>query len=211
MKSAKVILLGLVLLVLSLPGSPVLAQEGSGLTNEKAAGPNTAPVVPGFAIDGDGATFTAVDQQGRRWAVWSYRRGKELNIAISRGVGRGWSLPELLDLPALDDVDPRITFLNDGTPVVVWCQRGGTPYNRIVAAYLIRGKWVGPIQISGQGEATSPNIFPSTEGPIVGFMDTNNRLLSSPLSNTMPVFGGSNGPDPIPTLVPTEPDPYHGW
>lgn len=158
----------------------------------------------------DGPSFMAVDAQGRTWAVWSYRRGAEVDIAVSRAVGRTWTAPELIGTAGADDLDPRLTFTVDGKPVVVWWQRAADGTGTVFAAARSSAGWSAPTAVA---TGTSPAAFTGPDGRLyVGYLDGAGKVKSRAMlvTGTTGFAGdsGSNGPDPLPTVVIRPPKIY---
>lgn len=164
--------------------------------------------------DRDGPIYMTRDLSGGLWAVWAFHNGLNVEVAVSRAVGFTWSNPTLLgEANGAADLDPRLEFLADGTGVLVWWQRpdDGASSNRVMFSRLVGSEWTDPAQLSPEGVAASrPSIFLSESGTAaVGYVVTSlggpsrveitelGTLLSTPPNDT----GGSNGPDPIPTVT----------
>jgi len=163
-------------------------------------------------VERDGPVFMARDQTGRLWAVWSYRTGLNVDIAVSRAIGDTWTNPVLVgEANGAADLDPRLQFLPDGTGLLVWWQRpdDGSWNDRVVMAQQVGDSWTGPVQVSPSGQsANRPSVFVSASGSTaIGFVVTPEdggpssiQLTTvATMSSTGP-NGGSNGPDPIPTV-----------
>lgn len=150
----------------------------------------------------DGPAYMAVDGEGRTWAVWSYRRGAELDIAVARSVGRTWTAPELIGTPGADDVEPRIAFTADNIPVIVWRQTvPDTDAGTIVATSLVNGLWTTAQRV---GEGTAPALFVTGDRITVGFVDSTGQVCTRTYTVTgivLPYGTGSNGPDPFPGII----------
>ncbi len=160
----------------------------------------------------DGPSFMAQSPGGQSWSVWSYRRGAELDIAVSRAIGRTWTAPELLGTAGVDDLDPRLAFLPDGTAVLAWWQHGTASPDRVLVSVLGPGgaRWSAPTVVSS-GPASQPNIFVNGDGLFtIGYLEPDGSVTMLPMvvksvdPKTPPPPNpdtGTNGPDPIPSLV----------
>ena len=192
----------------ALAGSPPVARP-AGLT-------------PDYRADGDGPVTMAIDPAGRMWAVWAYARGREFDIAVSVSDGRVWTFPTLLGVAnGRDDVDPRIAFLPGGSPVVVWWQApNATAGPRVMQSVARAGEFPAPTVV--RENARQPAILATSATSLtLGLVDDSGEVQTqqSPLSpiNVGPGWrdgpgpdGGTNGPDPMPTLVIKPPDsPFH--
>lgn len=170
------------------------------------------PIPSAFSATLDGAVFTAYDGQGTLWAVWTYRRGLERDIAVSYMIGRTWSVPEILGTNnGLDDLDPRIGF-SHGFPVVIWWQDGPQQGDeRVVMSTRANNRWNTPVQLS-DGPGSHPQIFNSSadeNGNVgYGYIATDGTYKAGGVE-VKPVDpkpeGGSDGPDPFPTIVIQDP------
>lgn len=180
---------------------------GHAVKSDAAATSAVAPAPDYRDAAQDGPSFMSVDAQGRTWAVWSYRRGLEVDVAVSRAIGRTWTSPEIVGSAGTDDLDPRIGFRADGTPVLVWWQAGAEAgQGRVLAAVLENGRWSAPVPVA---EGVRPALFFTANGLTLAFVDLEGTLRSLPLEPQ--VSRGtytyreppdtSNGPDPLPTVV----------
>jgi hypothetical protein len=185
----------------SLAGTPSVARP-AGLT-------------PDYRAEGDGPVFMAVDPAGRMWAVWAYAQGGEFDIAVSVSDGRVWTYPALLGAAnGRNDLDPRIAFLANGTPVVVWWQEAtATDAPRVMQSVARNGVFsAGTVVRVG---ARQPAILSTSSTSItLGLIDSGTGDVvtqQSPLTPT-PISGGvwrdkpspdggTNGPDPMPNLI----------
>ncbi len=188
-----------------------------------AADPDIAPLrptglTPDYHGEEDGPVYMATDPEGNLWAVWSYRNGIESDIAVTRNVGRTWLPPVLLGAGnGRNDLDPRIAFDVLGRAVVTWWQEGTEDaLPRVLLSRLEDGVWKGPWVWSPEGvPAHHPNIFPGDDGQLhVAYIDDGNVIHANgvdikPIDRPDP-DGGTNGPDPIPSLVVGDPDDLPG-
>jgi hypothetical protein len=205
----------------------VFAVTGAGLA---AAGP-AAQVPHGFALEQDGPVSMVRADSGTTWAAWSYRRGLELDIAISHSIGQTWSPPVLIGTGnGLADVDPQLGFLFDGRPLLVWAQTDGTA-SRIVAAVLGDDGWSDPTMVAPDGR--QPRLLSTADGLVAIGTDSNGTLFQqliapardpSTMGGDVPMLdwgsysvlpsnpspqdepdanSGSNGPGPMPTRAPS--------
>ncbi len=195
----------------------------AALTGALAAGSRTPSTTTGSAdrvpatdyrSAQDGPSFMAQSPSGQTWSVWSYRRGAELDVAISRAVGRTWTAPELVGTAGVDDLDPRLAFLSDGTAILAWWQHTPGSPDRVLVSALGPGAtaWTAPTVVSG-GPASQPNIFVNGDGLFtVGFLNPDGSVTMLPMTvktvdpkNPPPPNPdtGTNGPDPIPSLLVT--------
>jgi len=185
-------------------GSAFAAPRG----NEKAR----LDLFPDFHAGADGPVFMATDPAGAVWAVWSYRHGLETDIAVSRAVGRTWTAPQLLGTAnGLDDLDPRIAFMPNGEPVVAWWQDGPAAGDeQIVLSRMFSGTWSPAAVIAAP--AKNPNFAGfDADGSLVlvstpcapegqgGGMQIHG-VSWAPVGEQEP-DGGTNGPDPMPTII----------
>jgi len=192
----------------ALAGSPPVARP-AGLT-------------PDYRAEGDGPVTMAIDPAGRMWAVWAYAQGGEFDVAVSVSDGRVWTYPTLLGVAnGRDDVDPRIAFLPSGSPVVVWWQApNATAGPRVMQSVARAGEFPAPTVV--RENARQPAILATSATSLtLGLVDDSGEVQTqqSPLSpiNVGPGWrdgpgpdGGTNGPDPMPTLVIKPPDsPFH--
>lgn len=189
----------------------VLALVPAALPAPPSSGLRPSPMVD-YRAQQDGPSFMAIDPAGRVWSVWSYRRGLEIDVAISMGVGRTWTSPVLVGTPGVDDLDPRIGFLSSGQALLVWWQKGHTAEeNRVMYSILFNGDWTPPRSFLGI-VGSSPSLFigPNDEvtvayQPPVGAPMTTSGALVKPVPHPAPddpgSDGGTNGPDPMPTII----------
>jgi len=190
----------------ALAGSPPVARP-AGLT-------------PGYRVEEDGPVTMAVDPAGRMWAVWAYAQGGEFDVAVSVSDGRVWTYPTLLGVAnGRDDVDPRIAFLPNGSPVVVWWQTpNATAGPRVMQSVARAGEFSAPATV--RENARQPAILASSDDSLtLGLVDESGGVQTqqSPLSpikvrerDKPEPDGGTNGPDPMPTLIIKPPDsPFH--
>lgn len=196
--------------VLSLPYVVEAARPATGRSEPSRtavsavapAGPNVPVFHQGLA-EQDGPVFMAAAPNGELWAVWSYRRGLEIDIAISRcGAGGTWSAPELMGRPLVDDVEARLVFLPDGTAVLAWTElRDGK--GRVVVMVLRDGAWITPAnQVERPG--VQPSLFVTGRAVTLAWIGNDGVLQWSVLDTEQPRQalaggGGNNGPDPIPS------------
>lgn len=179
------------------------APASTTTTTTTTSGATTLPPLPDDRSVTDGPSFMAVDRTGTTWAVWSYRRGLELDIAVSRQVGSVWTTPELVGTANVDDLDPRIAFLPDNTPVLVWWQRdlaGGGDH--VVWSALKAGAGWTAVAALDQFGGSEPNVFMTGEDITVVWLDANGTLQSRVIRFRLPSNAGgtgNNGPDPVPT------------
>ena len=190
----------------ALAGSPPVARP-AGLT-------------PDYRAEGDGPVTMAIDPAGRMWAVWAYAQGGEFDVAVSVSDGRVWTYPTLLGVAnGRDDVDPRIAFLPNGSPVVVWWQApNATAGPRVMQSVARAGEFSAPATV--RENARQPAILASSDDSLtLGLVDESGGVQTqqSPLSpikvrerDKPEPDGGTNGPDPMPTLIIKPPDsPFH--
>ena len=190
----------------ALAGSPPVARP-AGLT-------------PDYRAEGDGPVTMAVDPAGRMWAVWAYAQGGEFDVAVSVSDGRVWTYPTLLGVAnGRDDVDPRIAFLPNGSPVVVWWQTpNATAGPRVMQSAARAGEFSAPATVCEN--ARQPAILASSDDSLtLGLVDESGGVQTQqyPLSpikvrerDKPEPDGGTNGPDPMPTRIIKPPDsPFH--
>jgi hypothetical protein len=205
-------------------GGVVPAVADSASTDGTGSGGVKRDVGPDFHDpDVDGPVFMGTAPDGEVWSVWSYTSGSSADIAVSRWLGNNWSNPEMIgEGNNLRDLDPKVLFLRDETPAVVWWQEfdDGTP-SRVVVSYRESNEWTAPESLSPEGiSARSPSVF-STPGddPLVGYVVDDfererSNVYLTPLRSAEPGEpagdGGTNGPDPIPTLFKWE-ENAHWW
>lgn len=172
---------------------------------------------PDFHGPADGPVFMALDRQGNMWATWAYRNGGEYDIALSQMVGQTWTFPELLGYGnGRDDLDPRVNFTPNGRAIIVWWQ-AETPYSSPVAvfSFLASGEWTVPRPLDSNLPGTSnPGVVSSTDD---SFVYTMLNAAGEPLLGNIKFLpgrkprprpnGGSNGPDPMPTILQRRPPP----
>lgn len=189
-----------VLLLIGLASQPVSAESSAlvRLPHELA---------PGYHGPADGPVATAKAPDGSFWAVWSYRHAGELDIAVSRAVGRTWKSPTLLGEPdGRMDLDPQIGFLGDGTPVVAWRGVDAEGRSRILVSKLTDAGWSAPHPVSAESvDAGSPRLFSAGGSLSVGYLTEGARgaergFTLIPIDDDHHANGGTNGPDPIPTI-----------
>lgn len=191
----------------ALAGSPPVARP-AGLT-------------PDYRAEGDGPVTMAVDPAGRMWAVWAYVQGGELDVAVSVSDGRVWTYPTLLGVAnGRNDVDPRIAFLPNGAPVVVWWQEpNASAGSRVMQSVARAGSFAAPTTV--RENARQPAILATSDSSLtLGLVADSGEVQTqqSPLSpiDVGPGWrerpapdGGTNGPDPMPTLIIKPPDSPH--
>lgn len=110
---------------------------------------------------GDGRPHIAQSPAGSWWAVWSLADRGERDIAISHYDGVSWSPFELIEADnGRQDLDPRIGFLADGSPVVVWWQAGTKADRnpRVVGTYWTPIGWTAVEALSSE-PAWRPGIL----------------------------------------------------
>lgn len=182
-----------------------------------------AGLTPDFRAEGDGPVSMAVDPAGRMWAVWAWAQGGEFDVAVSVADGRVWTYPTLLGVGnGRDDVDPRIAFLPNGTPVVVWWQQAtATAGPRVMQSVASRAGAFGTPTIVREN-ARQPAILAAEDDNLtLGLVDESGEVRTQQTSPS-PIppgsgwrekpepDGGTNGPDPMPTLILRPPDvPQH--
>ncbi len=172
-----------------------------------------AGLTPDYRAEGDGPVTMAVDPAGRMWAVWAYAQGGEFDVAVSVSDGRVWTFPKLLGVAnGRNDVDPRIAFLPNGTPVVVWWQEASATAGPSVLQSVGRAGGFGPPTTVRQG-ARQPQILATSPGSVTLGLLSESGDVGTQQSPTTPIpvgpdwrdkptpDGGTNGPDPMPTLV----------
>lgn len=176
-----------------------------------AADPGQLPhqFAPYYQNEDDGPVSMTLDSQGTMWAVWSYANGLEEDLAICRSIGNTWSPPSLLGvLNGRDDLDPRLSFTQEGIPVLAWWQPGDGENlrDRVLLSFLVDGEWTRPAQYSDPAlNGRQPNFFDSGIDLTVGFLQIDPGTGESGIS-IAPVKlpepgGGTNGPDPVPTFT----------
>lgn len=174
-----------------------------------------AGLSPDYRGEQDGPVFMAVDPGGRLWAAWSYAQGGEFDVAVSVSEGRVWTFPVLLgEANGRNDVDPRIAFLADGTPVVAWWQEAteGSTARVLHSAGTAAGGFSQPVVT--RSESTRPSILATSEaGFTVGSVSIDGGVTIDDIDVTPPrqsirrgrerasPDGGTNGPDPMPTFI----------
>jgi hypothetical protein len=177
-----------------------------------------AGLTPDYRAEGDGPVTMAVDPAGRMWAVWAYAQGGEFDVAVSVSDGRVWTFPRLLGVAnGRNDVDPRIAFLPNGTPVVVWWQEAtATAGPRVMQSVARTGEF--PLPTVVRDGARQPAILAATSLSLtLGLIEDSGTVSTMQVPMTpIPVGpgwrekpspdGGTNGPDPMPTLVIKPPD-----
>lgn len=180
-----------------------------------------AGLTPDYRAEGDGPVTMAVDPAGRMWAVWAYAQGGELDVAVSVSDGRVWTYPTLLGIGnGRNDVDPRIAFLPNGAPVVVWWQEPNASAGaRVMQSVARAGSFAEPTTV--RVNARQPAILATSATSLtLGLVDDSGEVQTQqlPLSpiDVGPGWrerpepdGGTNGPDPMPTLVIKPPDSPH--
>jgi hypothetical protein len=180
-----------------------------------------AGLAPDYRAEGDGPATMAVDPAGRMWAVWAYTQGGEFDVAVSVSDGRVWTYPTLLGVAnGRNDIDPRIAFLPNGTPVVVWWQEANATAGPRVLQSVGEAGCFGPVATVRNG-ARQPQILATSAGSLtLGMLSASGdvQTLQSP-TTPIPVEpgwrekpapdGGTNGPDPMPTLVIKGPESPH--
>lgn len=152
----------------------------------------------------DGPVYMATAPNGQMWAVWTYDSGVEQDIAISQAIGETWGLPTLIGRHnRANDLDPRIGFLEDGTPMLVWWQQS-TELNasRVVASYLTGQTWTDAAQISPSDvDAGNPNLFTGSGADTsIGYINFDTGAITIVPALKPRPNGGADGPDPMPTI-----------
>ncbi|MCU0231828.1 MAG: hypothetical protein MUC67_10695 [Acidobacteria bacterium] len=179
-----------------------------------------AGLSPDYRAEGDGPVTMAIDPSGRMWAVWAYAQGGEFDVAVSVSDGRVWTYPTLLGVAnGRNDVDPRIAFLPNGAPVVVWWQEATATHRAQVLQSVARAETFAPPTVVREG-ARQPAILSATGGSLtLGLVDEEGMVqtMSSPTSvdprwrEKPSPDGGTNGPDPMPALIVKPPDAQHKY
>lgn len=176
-------------------------------------------VASDYRSEQDGPSFQAIGPDGTLWAVWSYSRGLESDLAISYAIGRTWTVPVLLGQQnGMLDLDPRISFTADGTPVVVWWQRSldEPGSKRAVVSWYVDGVWTAPVPLNAGRPASYPFPYPTPRSPSglgVGYTIDDGSLGSEDIPEEPPPGagadpmpnGGAEGPEPIPTISVRDP------
>jgi hypothetical protein len=188
----------------ALAGSPPVARP-AGLT-------------PDYRTEGDGPVSMAIDPAGRMWAVWAYAQGGEYDVAVSVSDGRVWTFPKLLGVAnGRNDVDPRIAFHPNGSPVVVWWQEAtATARSRVLQSVGNAGAFSEPLTVR-EGARQPAILATSALSVTLGLVDESGEVQTQQSSfGPSPMGpgwhekpspdGGTNGPDPMPTLVVRPPD-----
>ena len=197
----RLVFLSAILLMTLLPALGSSAPAGM-LPHEKA---------PYYLGQSDGPISMTLDPQGTMWAVWAYDNGAETDIAVTHSIGDTWSVPMLLGVyNGRDDLDPRLAFMPDGTPVLAWWQTGipddPSSLDRVLLSFFIDGKWTIPGQLSQpENHGRQPNFFDSGEELEIGFLQIDpttgrSEIDIRPVEKPQP-GGGTNGPDPLPTFT----------
>ncbi|RMG46862.1 MAG: hypothetical protein D6718_04855 [Acidobacteria bacterium] len=197
-------------IVLLAAGLPALGSLPRGAT----AGVRPHDLVPTYhdRSAADGPVFMAEDANGRLWATWAYRAGGEWDIAVSRAVGRVWTAPQLLGVAnGMDDLDPRLLFLPDGTGILAWWQRGPLPEQAAVVVSYLDSRtgtvFSPPERLSDDTEVAShPSLFLTDGMPLVGYTarpadgeESRASVAVRPLRRQRP-DGGAEGPEPWPDV-----------
>lgn len=161
---------------------------------------------PYYHGDGDGPIAMAQAPDGTLWAVWSYARGGEFDVAVSRSIGRTWTPPELIGSNnGWNDRDPQIAFLTDGSAIITWWQEGRGEVARVLVSCQSGAGWTSPEVMSDPGlAAQQPRLYTEGESVSVGFITMDpatgeGGFTLRPVPSNRPK-GGTNGPDPIPTI-----------
>lgn len=194
--------------------TPAVTNEGSGLWSALPPELDAAALNTQGDLYGDGTPHLAQAPDGSWWAVWSLVDRKEQDIAISSFNGVSWSAPELVvEGNRRPDLDPRIGFLSDGTPVVIWWQKG-TREDRtahVMGSTLSRLGWSAPEILSpADVPAWKPGIridgldifvaFDTPGGIIIEWFTFD--LEPDGGSDDLEIKGGSDGPSPFPGRKP---------
>jgi hypothetical protein len=172
-----------------------------------------AGLTPDYRAEGDGPVTMAVDPAGRMWAVWAYAQGGEFDVAVSVSDGRVWTFPTLLGVAnGRNDIDPRIAFLPNGVPVVVWWQEGDATAGPSVLQSVGNAQGFAPATTVRIG-ARQPQILATSAGSVTLGLLSASGDVQTMQSPTTPIQvgpgwrdkpspdGGTNGPDPMPTLI----------
>ena len=192
-------LAGCVILALAMaPPAVAHASRASRMPHSRA---------PYYHGDQDGPLSMAQSPNGALWSVWSYRQAGGFDIAISRSVGRTWTSPVLLGgADGWDDRDPQIAFLADGTALITWWRQRPDHHSQVMISLQREEGWTPPRPISDPDlHGRQPRLY-SEDGEIsVGFITEDPRTGDAgfsliPVTPTRPQ-GGTNGPDPIPTIT----------
>jgi hypothetical protein len=156
------------------------------------------------------------------WAVWAYAQGGEFDVAVAVSDGRVWTYPKLLGVAnGRNDIDPRIAFLPNGMPVVVWWQEAtATAGPRVMQSVAWTGEFAPSTVV--RENARQPAILAAGSGSLtLGLVDESGQVLTEQSQlKSVPIGpgwrdkpspdGGTNGPDPMPTLIIKPPDgPQH--
>ncbi len=159
--------------------------------------------------DGDGPLAMAVSPTGQMWAVWSYRYGGEFSVAVTRSLQRTWDTPTFIGaLNGKDELDPKLAFLFDGTPVLTWWvpSQDTTP-SGVYLSYLVSDGWTVPLLASSPGmNAERPAFLQNETATTLAFIEFDPNPSVPGIVRAIPVTppsktGGTNGPDPIPTII----------
>ncbi len=170
---------------------------------------------PYYHDDADGPISMTTAPDGSLWAVWSYSSGSSVDIAFSRSIGRTWTPPVLLGYDnGRTDLDPRIAFTAQGTPVLSWWQDATLESSAaVVVSFFIEDSWTYPATISDPlCNASNPAFLANGIETSVAFLELDpgtgeSSISIAPIHDPDPA-GGANGPDPIPTIgVPIGNDP----
>jgi len=135
--------------------------------------PGVQVLNPDGDANGDGPASFAIDPaDGAPVVAWAWFDGEDHEIVLSRWTGSGWSAPEPLTDNAVDDLDPDLSFGEDGALHVTWWRDGATP--AVLARHRTPGGSWGPEEpVTGADEpGRLPGVAADPAAPRVGWQGT---------------------------------------
>jgi len=148
----------------------------------------------------DGPTVLVSDNDGRTFAVWSYRNGAEFDIAVSRQDENGlWSAPRFFGLDdGLDQVRPAVAVDGDGNIYLAFEIRSS---GRILMKVLPAGSdaWSYTVSLTGVSRhGTAPALQVVRDRLVVAYQsDGETVIVARPIYRNSPHLQGlQDDPDP---------------
>ncbi len=148
----------------------------------------------------DGPVVQVSDNDGRTFAVWSYRNGAEFDIAVSRQDGNGfWSAPRFFGLDdGLDQVRPAVAVDGDGNIYLAFeIQNSGRILMKVLPASS--DTWSYTVSLTGVSRhGTAPALQVVRDRLVVAYQsDGETVIVARPIYRESPHLQGlQDDPDP---------------
>ncbi len=116
--------------------------------------------LPSFDID---------PKTGYPSVVWAWFDGTDYEIALARWTGESWSTWQILTDNETDDLDPSVTFGDDGKTHVSWWRPGVFDQVWYIEGDANRARWSNETRVTGGFDGARPDTAWSQIGPVVAF------------------------------------------